>query len=390
MPPERGQELHGDRLSPDQHAMLVVGSYVAADRPGIHVFALDAESGALTERDGVSGVPFPAYVVPSADRPCLYAVSETTSTGPVGPGTDAEQVGRAGTVWLLRRESNGLRISQHRESGGQLPTHLSLAVSGRWLVVSNYGCGAAAGSVAVFPVSAAGEIGELVDWRAHSGSGPVAERQQHSHVHSSTFSPTGRALITADLGADLLCAHRFDDDTGALQLIQTCRTPPGWGPRYLQWSDDARTLYVVGELSGEVGVFAYDPAEERLTMTSSTPTSQHGVTSVLPSDIHLHPNGELLYVANRGAANSISVLRIGDGADPVLISETPAYGMWPRDFAVSPDGRLLVIANQHSNELSVVRLDADGLPMEQLSTTPCDAVSSVMFCEPFPGQEQTS
>jgi 6-phosphogluconolactonase len=109
---------------------------------------------------------------------------------------------------------------------------------------------------------------------------------------------------------------------------------------------------------------------------------------VLPSDIHLHPNGQLLYVANRGAANSISVLRITDGAEPVLISETPTYGLWPRDFAVSPDGHVLVIANQHSNELSVVRLDTNGLPEQHLSTAPCDAVSSVMFCEPLHGREQ--
>lgn len=377
---EEGQELRRYRSPIDEPAVLLVGSYAGPDLAGIHTYVLDPGSGALREHHETGGVPFPAYVVPSPRRPWAYAVSETTACDRVGPGSEPAQAGRAGSVWALVADADGLHPVRNRASGGELPTHLAIAPSGRWLAVSNYGCGAMAGSLAIFGIDASGDLGERAALSVHSGSGPVVERQATAHVHSSVFTPEGSALVAADLGADRLIVYRFDNRAGSVRVEQECDTPAGWGPRYLHWSKDAKTLFVVGELAAEVASYAYDADRMRLELLATVPTTTRRTSqAVMPSDIHLSPDGRLLYVANRGGMDGISLIHCAEPGHLSIVAETSTYGAWPRDFALSPDGRMLVVANQHSNSLDVLGLDGDGRPADHLSTTACDAVSSVSF-----------
>ena len=91
------------------------------------------------------------------------------------------------------------------------------------------------------------------------------------------------------------------------------------------------------------------------------------------STIHVHPNGQFVYVANRGAAggtNNIAVFLINQQTgEPSLIQNIDTHGSTPRTFSVDPSGRMIVVGNQTTTSvagkmvpanLAVFRIGSDG------------------------------
>jgi 6-phosphogluconolactonase (cycloisomerase 2 family) len=104
--------------------------------------------------------------------------------------------------------------------------------------------------------------------------------------------------------------------------------------------------------------------------------------------LHVHPSGNVLYVANRtngtmdfegrpvfgGGENSIAVYSINqETGEPTLIQHADTRGVLPRTFCVEPNGRMLVVANQTAfavreaqsvrmlpSSLAVFRIAGDG------------------------------
>ena len=337
-----------------------------------------AADGSLTGVADVTQVPFPTYLARRRSTPFGFAVSETTGLDRASFGTDPDQTGRPAAVWFHPGGPAAPGRWTERLSGGELPTHLTMHPSGDWLVVSHYGCDPVPGGIAVLPVDPAGRPAAPSSAVTHHGCGPVTARQSVAHVHSTVFTPDGATLIAADLGADRLVVFTFDAVAGTLQRVGACRTPAGWGPRYLHWSADDRSLFVVGELAGEVGAFAWSSGDEALEFLGSVRTSRTK-NGVLPSDLHLAPDADLLYVANRDAAATLAVISCTDPSRMELVAEVPTHGNWPRHFALAPHGRMVVVANQHSNNLSVLRRDDHGVPSQFLSSTAHPAPSFVGF-----------
>ena len=353
---------------------VLAGSYAPAGVAGIRRFRFDPEDRTFTTVAERGGVPFPAFLARSAATGWYYAVSETTALSSAGPGTSAAQTGRPGAVWGLGPDpASPARAGGALPTGGELPTHIAVHPSGRWLTVANYGCDPVPGSVSVVGLRPDGSLAGLTDQRQHDGHGPVAARQEVAHVHSTTFDATGQRLIAADLGADALVVYAFDARNGQLQVLSTTRTPPGWGPRYLLWGRTGATLLVVGELAAELGVFAFDG--DRLELRTRTPTLRAPGPDVLAADLHAAPDGQRVYVSNRGAVNSIATFDTAVPDRPVLIGEAPSGGSWPRHFAVTPDGRHLVVANEHSGRLTALAIGADGLVTVPVATAEAPGVS---------------
>jgi 6-phosphogluconolactonase (cycloisomerase 2 family) len=89
-----------------------------------------------------------------------------------------------------------------------------------------------------------------------------------------------------------------------------------------------------------------DPARKALRQNAGT--------------IHIHPNGQFVYQANRSATvdgagrpidgggdNSIAVYTIDQrNGEPKLIQNAGTHGAEPRTFALDPSARILVAANQ--------------------------------------------
>ena len=81
------------------------------------------------------------------------------------------------------------------------------------------------------------------------------------------------------------------------------------------------------------------------------------------SSIHVHPNGQFIYVANRASAtvefegqrvfaggeNTIAVFSINpETGEPTLIQSADTHGFQPRTFALDGSGSVLAVANQSS------------------------------------------
>jgi 6-phosphogluconolactonase len=349
---------------------LYAGSYAAADRPGLYTFDFDAATGALTAQGALAGIANPSFLALHPTRPWLYAVSETHQ----------QEDGAPGAVWAVRREdaTGHMELINGQPSGGDWPCHLAIDASGRWLVVSNYGTG----SVGVLPIQADGALGELTDLVQHEGRGPDPERQTGPHAHSAIFSPDGRFLIVADLGMDALLIYRFDGEAGRLAPHVQVATSPGTGPRHMAWQPGAPRLYVAHELASRVAVYDYDPAagalQERHILDTLPPQAPRNWVA----DIHVTPEGDRVFVSNRGH-ESLAVFDILPDGALVRVAVAPCGGQWPRNFALAPDGRFAVVANQYSDAIVVLPLDsgpaAVGAPVAQAAIP---GASCVLFAAP--------
>lgn len=351
--------------------VLYVGSYAAADQPGIYEFSLDAATGALTEQGSVAGIASPSFLTLHPHQRWLYAVSETQQAD-----------GQPGGVWAiyLAHDPARLELINRQPSGGDWPCHLAIDASGRWLVVSNYGTG----SVGVFPILADGALGALTDLVQHQGSGPDPERQQGPHAHSAIFSPDQRFVIVADLGMDALLVYQFDAQLGRLAPHAQVSTPPGTGPRHMAWHPNQPRLYVAHELASKLEVYDYDVAVGALQAREIHNTLPPDAPPNWVADIHVTPEGDRVFVSNRGH-ESLAVFRVTAEGGLAREAVAPCGGQWPRNFALAPGGRFVVVANQYTDNLAVLPLDpgpaAVGVPVTQAAVP---GASCVVFAGPNP------
>jgi len=337
---------------------LYVSGYVPADQPGIHACIFDEATGDLSVRGTFAGVVNPSFVIVHPSGSWLYAVSETSQ----------REDGKPGAVWALRFTGEPWRMEpiNHQPSGGDLPCHLEIDSTGRWLLVSNYG----SGSVSVLPILPGGALGEMTDLVQHQGSGPHPGRQEGPHTHSTTFTPDQRFVIVADLGIDALRVYEFDAAAGRLRAYTHHTTRPGAGPRFKVFHPGGQHVYTVNELDNTVVVYDYDAASGGLRERQVVWTLPPGAPESTVADVHISPSGDRLYVSNRGH-DSISIFEIEADGRLARLAIRPCGGRCPRAFAIAPGGRFLLVANQESDEVVVLpvldSLEALGAPVARTS-----------------------
>jgi 6-phosphogluconolactonase len=346
------------------HSFLLVGSYAAAEQPGIHAFWFDASSGVLKPHGTVAGIHNPSFLITHPNGQWLYTVSET------GAAAD----GVPGAVHALRfeREPWSATPLNQQPTRGDWPCHLALDPTGRWLVVSNYG----AGSVGVFPVQADGSLGAMTGSAQHTGSGPRADRQEAAHAHSANFTLDRQHLIVADLGMDALVVYTLTPE-GELREHTRAHTRPGTGPRHLTFHPNGKLLYVANELDCTVTAFEYDPERGLLTERETHDTLPPGAPETTVADIHLSASAQRLYVSNRGH-DSLAVFEVDESGQLIALGYPSCGGDTPRNFAIAPDDRFVLIANQNSGEVTVLPVTADGLG-EPLARAPVSGAACIQF-----------
>lgn len=327
---------------------LFVGSYGRSDHATIHICSLNETSGDLCVVGSASGISNPSFLAVSPGGGHLYAVGETGLDGDGTPGSvHAFRI-------VTRPDALELAALNQQPSGGDHPCHLAIDIDGRWLVVSNYGTG----SVAVLPIRPDGGLGEIASIVQHEGNGPHPDRQRGPHAHATTFTPDGRFLIAADLGADRLLISAFDPRTGSLRLHGEVETHAGAGPRHLAFHRDAAHLFVVNELENSVTLYDWDAAAGTLRELSTLPTLPPDAPESIAADIRLAADGHHIYVSNRGH-DSVAGFAFDRGRW-TRTAVRPCGGAWPRGLGLGPRGDHLLVANQHSDEVVVLPVLAGG------------------------------
>ena len=308
--------------------------------------AVDPETGALTETGATDAVADPSFLAlaPAADgRPVLYAVSETED-GAVAAFDAAGPVPRP--------------LGAPAPVRGSGPTHLCVAAG--HVLTADY----TSGSVSVLPLAADGSPRPATDVLRHAGAGPVTDRQSGPHAHQVLPDPTGRWIVSVDLGTDSVRVCALDPATGLLKPHRETALRAGTGPRHLAFHPAGTHAYVLNELAPTVTVCRWDAAEGVLEPLGETSVLPEGAAEPsYPSEIVVAADGRFAWAAVRGD-DSIAVLALsptGDAAE--LVTTVPCGGHWPRDLTLDPAARRLYAANERSGDVTWFDLDpGTGVP----------------------------
>lgn len=341
-----------------QAGRAYIGSFTQGGGRGIVTASFDGDTGALAVLGVTDAVPDPSYLALSPDGGTLYAVSETPDGAVAAFRTAGDAVRAVGSPVPVR---------------GAAPTHL--AVHDGHVHTANYG----SGSVTSVPVRADGSLASApAGVLEHKGSGPDPERQEGPHAHQVLPDPSGRWVLSVDLGTDSV---RVCAPGGAgLAPRHEVALRPGTGPRHLAFHPGGRVAYVLNELTPTLTVCSWDPAEGTLRPLTETPVlSAEPDGDAYPSEVVVAPDGRFLWTATRGV-DVISVFALdGEGTGARLTASVACGGAWPRDLAIDPSGRFLYAANERSGDVTWFTLDAEtGLP-RRAGAIDVPAASCVVF-----------
>ncbi|MFJ9641133.1 lactonase family protein [Streptomyces sp. NPDC101178] len=339
-----------------------MGSFTSAGGLGVTVAEVDRNTGALTVLGSSDAVPDPSFLALGPGGEVLYAVGESA------PGATAA-FDVSGDVPAL--------LGPVRPVLADGPTHLALAAG--HLLTANYG----SGSVTALPVLADGTLGEVASVVRHEGGGPDSERQEGPHAHQVLPDPSGRWVVSVDLGTDSVRVNALDPATGALEPHGETALRPGTGPRHLAFHPSGRYAYVLNELVPALTVCRWDAEAGRMEPLGEVPVLPEGdpggSVRAYPSEVVVAYDGRFLWTATRGH-DSISVLTLDEtGEKAALVATVGCGGRWPRDLTLDPSGQWLYAANEHSGNVSWFAVDAGtGVP-QHAGSVEVPAVSCVVL-----------
>jgi len=288
----------------------------------------------------------PSFLCLDEKNRWLYAVNEVKEYLGEGGG---------GLTRLSYTEDFNFSVEGSWNTGGEDPCHVSLSPDKRFLAVANY----SGSSFTIFPLDEKGQIGgESRTIVRHSGSSSHPERQKGPHVHSCIFSQEHPLLYTVDLGTDRVIAYDYSRGTLFREDSLSISVPSGSGPRYGEFSRDGGHFYLINELSSEIMHFTCLRGALTLRQTVRTLPGEFRGSSTC-ADLHLTPDGSLLFASNRGH-DSIVSYRVEKDGDLTFLARQSCGGRTPRNFAVDPAGSHLLVGNQDSDLISVFRIHPDG------------------------------
>lgn len=318
------------------------GSLYQGNGVGVSRLFWNGEDGAFTVDEVFAGVQNPSYIVTNAARTRLYCVNELDDyDGQAGGSVSAYDITR------------GFALLNRLPTGGESPCHAALSADERFLCVSNYN----GGSLRVFPLAADGSLSEACPIIQHTGHGADPLRQAKPHVHSVTFS--GQYAIAVDLGTDQLSFYPVAGDRLSSRT-DTLALPEGAGPRMLKYHPSLPVCYCVCELNNELAVFQCDANGLPTAILQRISTVGNSSTPSAAGDVVIAPDGQTLYVSNRGQ-DTIAAFRLAADGSAALLTTVPCGGKTPRFLALSPDGNWLFACNQDSDTVGIFCLK-DGWP----------------------------
>ncbi|MGN1387316.1 MAG: lactonase family protein, partial [Bacillus sp. (in: firmicutes)] len=286
----------------------------------------------------VAEVENPTYLCISNDQDALYSVAKKGTLGGVAS-------------YAINHADSALEFINMQVTEGPSPCHISVDEHEKHVVVANYH----RGSIEAHPVHnrAVQPVTSVV---LHEGSGPNTERQEKPHVHFAGFTPDQKYVVAVDLGTDTLETFKLTNYT--LTKVQSLSLAPGCGPRHLAFHPNGKYAYIITELSNEIIVLTYNPADgsfHEIQYNTAVPLDYRFKSQA--GAIHVSADGRYVYASIRGH-NSIAVFKVDEKTGKLtLVEHTPTEGLWPRDFSLDPSEEFLVVANQESNNLALFERD---------------------------------
>jgi 6-phosphogluconolactonase len=335
------------QAAPPSDITVFIGTH-GGKGPGEGIFSarLDLTTGHLSHLKLAAAVERPTWLMPDPKRPVLYAVSETGNDGKAQGGVYS---------FAVEPKTATLKLINRVESGGGGATHLTYDRRLNTVFVGNFG----GGQVSAFPVKPNGALSPLSSMQTDFGHGPHP-RQTMAHAHGVTVDPSGRFLLSADMGADRVFVYRFDAATKTLSPATKPfeQMPAGSGPRHLVFSPDGRFAFLDTELSAQIFSFRWDARAGRLTLIQSQPIDKPAFKGEKSAaEIAVSRDGRFVYVSNRGE-NSLQVYAVDQKSGRLTqLQDIPGGGAIPWSFGIDPSGRWMIVANEPTSSIAVFRID---------------------------------
>ena len=338
-------------------------------------FSADIGHATLTRQSStmLPGFVQEAWVSPSG--PFLYVAWSNGGASYAGSGVNP--VGDKHGITAFRVDSTGA-LREHGAPAAirSRPIYVTGDRSARHLLVAyNDPSG-----ISVHAINADGTVGAEI---SQSGSLDVG-----IYAHNVRVLPGNDAVVLVTRGNEPTSTTK--EDPGALKvfrfdngkLTNTASIAPsngiGFRSRHLDFHPTRPWAFLTIEAQNRLEVFgiAKGTVTSQPLFNKGTLADGTGVKSgQTASTLHVHPNGQFVYVANRGAAdggtNNIAVFRINQKTgEPSLIQNIDTHGLTPRTFSVDPSGHMLVVGNQTTQSvagktvpanLAVFRIRPDGM-----------------------------
>jgi 6-phosphogluconolactonase (cycloisomerase 2 family) len=195
----------------------------------------------------------PVYFSYDSTKRLLLAVNEISEYQGLPTGSVESYSAHPDTGYLTLVSRRPLSLS------ATMPRRFAVSPDFRHIVVAVYGGGA----YNVLPISPEGELGPVSQIIKETGSGPDPQKQASAHPHSLIFHPSGRFVLTTDLGTDRVNVFGFSN--GLMKRVTYVQVPAGSGPAQLGASWPASKVYVTHGLRPGFSGYQFDDITGRLT-----------------------------------------------------------------------------------------------------------------------------
>ncbi|AWW33020.1 lactonase family protein [Echinicola strongylocentroti] len=316
-----------------------LGTYTSKPDEGFHLINFYPESHTFDSVLIQSDINNPSFVISNQKRDLVFAVQE-----------EGGEKGGSVSSFRFDQAANTLKKLSTSSTKGSGPCYITLSPDEKYIFAGNYG----SGDLAVLPIQDDGMLGEAIQTISHSGSSINQDRQTSPHVHSLVFHPNGKQLFVSDLGTDKVYVYDFDPSREQPLSTSDPRhfsVKAGSGPRHLIFNHTGDKIYLIHEMTSEVGLYDYNLDEKKVTFLDSyalTPQGFNGEKGA--AEIRISKDGQYLYASNRGDSNEIIVFRINEQTGTLeKIQAITSGGLTPRNFALSPDENFVFVGNQNSD-----------------------------------------
>lgn len=329
-----------------QNERLYVGTYAQRESEGIYVYNFNRNTGSFQLVQTTPTIENPNFLVINKKGNFLYAIH--TIKGDDDKNTDVI------SSFCIDAKTGKLSLINQLPTYGFGACHVSIDHTGKWIFVSHY----SSGSITGFSLNTDGSIRDTVQTIKFAGRS-TARRQESSHVHFALVSADNKFLYIAGLGTDKIMTFLIDSETGEFAPAGEAyvNVDNGSGPRHFVFHPLQPYFYLVNELNSTVNVFVRNVDTGALTKAqtiSTLPDAFDGRN--LLADIHISPQGEFLYVTNRGH-NSIAVFKIQSDGNLEFVSHEHVLGEHPRNFLIDEKGEFVLVANQNSDNIVMFNID---------------------------------
>lgn len=240
---------------------------------------------------------------------------------------------------------DGKLIELGRAPLAESMAYVSTDATGRYLLSASYG----GNLLAVNSIGADGVAGDV---RQTVKTGPKA--------HAIRTSADNRYAFASVLGADAWLRLKFDASTGNLteEAAPAYQLPEKSGPRHFVFSSDQRFAYLIDELDGKLHVLSISHGNETVKpiQAISILPKDFGGKTPWGADLHLTPDGRFLYATER-TSSTIAAYRVNAASGKLTRIGTYPTEKQPRGFNIDASGRYLLAVGQLSPTMTVYTID---------------------------------